>query len=280
MLNLKIPNAPSSIQKGVPLKLILDKEAITQLACNLKMVDSKFKKQPFIEESLLGIDSLSLTERSKKIASVMKKYLPANYSDAIRIILKTLTPPLIKTENNGLSVLFYFPHVHFISKYGLDKKYNNNIDPFDISMNAQYELTQRFSCEFSIRPFIINQPERTFSVLYKWMNDPNPHVRRLCTEGTRPRLPWAQSIPSLIKNPHPSIQILEKLKNDENHYVRKSVANHIGDIAKDNLDLALKICNDWLKNATKELNWVIRHALRFPAKKGNKSALKIRKIAK
>jgi 3-methyladenine DNA glycosylase AlkC len=277
---LKIPDAPSSIQKGVPLKLILDKDAIIQLGDNLEFVYKDFDKGNFIEDSLENIRSLSITERSKMIASMLKKYLPQNYSDAINIILKSLTPPLINTENNGLAPLFYMPHVSFIAENGLDKDYNNHLDPFEISMMAQYELTKRFTAEFSIRPFIIDQPIRTFDRLYEWMDDPNAHIRRLCSEGTRPRLPWSTKIPSLIQDPSPSIPILEKLKNDKSLYVRRSVANHIGDIAKDHLDIVFKICDNWLDDASKELKWVIRHALRHPAKKGNERALELRKMAK
>ena len=112
------------------------------------------------------------------------------------------------------------------------------------------------------------------------MNDPDPHVRRLCSEGTRPRLPWAQKINALVLDPSPSLPILEKLKDDDDLYVRRSVANHVGDIAKDNLELALKLCMNWLDESSKELKWVIRHALRHPAKKMNKEALAIRKMAK
>ena len=210
----------------------------------------------------------------------MRNYLPNNYAKAIEIILDSLTPPLKETSNLGLSGLFYLPHVSFVERFGLDKVFNNDEDPFDISMNAQFELTKRFSSEFSIRSFIIDQPERTFSILYNWTNDPDPHVRRLCSEGTRPRLPWAQKINILAEDPRPSFPILEKLKNDNDLYVRRSVANHVGDIAKDNLDLSLGLCESWLYNASKELKWLIRHALRHPAKKGNKAALKLREKAK
>ena len=280
MEGLKLPLLPHSIQKGVPLKNIMGLETIKYIGHNINYVFNSFNKDSFIDDSLSGIEPLTLIERGKKIATVLKKYLPNNYTDAINVIIKSLTPPLKSTEKNGLSVFFYLPHVCFIEEYGLDKNYNNNNDPFNVSMDAQYELTQRFSAEFSIRPFIKNQQDRTFVQLYKWMNDSNPHVRRLCSEGTRPRLPWAARIPGLIKDPAPSLPILEKLKNDENIYVRRSVANHLGDIAKDNLQLVLDICEDWLKNSKSELRWVIRHSLRHPAKKGNLKAISIREAAK
>ena len=143
----------------------------------------------------------------------------------------------------------------------------------------QYELTKRFSAEFSIRPFLIRWPERTLTHLQEWTSDCDPHVRRLCSEGTRPRLPWATRIPAFIKNPRPVLPILEALKDDADLYVRRSVANHLGDIAKDHPRLAFELCERWLEGATKERKWLLRHAVRHPAKKGVKAALRIRKLA-
>ncbi len=277
---LKIPDAPKSIQKGFPLKLVLDQKAVNQLAENIHHVYPTFDKKAFIQDAMNEIEELSLTQRSNHIAEALRKNLPSTYSEAIEILIQSLTPPLEQTEGNGLAVMFYMPHCSYIAKYGVDPTYNNGVDPFDTSMSAQYELTKRFTCEFSIRPFIIQDEERTMKVLYQWMKDPDPHVRRLCTEGTRPRLPWAMKIDAFVKDPSPCLAILEQLKNDPDLYVRRSVANHIGDIAKDNLELALDICNNWLDEASKELKWVIRHALRNPFKKGNETAIKLRKAAK
>ncbi len=276
----QLPPAPNTIKKGNPLKLLLDKEAISQLGENLKIVSNGFDEERFCKEALKNIEPLGIKERADHIASVMQNHLPKTYAEAVDILLQSLTPPLVETENNGLAPLFYMPHCAFIAKYGVSPTYNSGKDPFEISMNAQYELTQRFTCEFSIRSFIQNDEKRTLKVLYKWMKDSNPHVRRLCSEGTRPRLPWASKLHSFAKDPSPVLPILEELKNDSHLYVRRSVANHLGDIAKDNLDLALKICDNWLHNASKELKWVIRHALRNPVKKGNLDAIELRKLAK
>ena len=202
------------------------------------------------------------------------------YEEAVQVLLASLTPPLEQTYDNGLAPMFYMPHCSFVAKYGIDKALNGGKDPFDISMKANYELTQRFTAEFAIRPFLIHEEERTLKILYNWMQDVNPHVRRLCSEGTRPRLPWSSTIPSLVKDPSPALIILETLKNDEDLYVRRSVANHLGDIGKDHLDLLLDTCERWLEGASKELKWVIRHALRHPSKKGNERALAIRQAAK
>jgi 3-methyladenine DNA glycosylase AlkC len=255
MTALKIPDAPKSIQKGFPLKMILDKEAVNQLADNLHHVHASFDKETFISDAMNGIDALSITQRSAHIADAMNTHLSETYTEAIAIILQSLTPPLKETAGNGLAVLFYMPHCSFVAKYG--------IDSFDISMNAQYELTKRFTCEYSIRPFIVNEQHKTMQVLY-----------------TRPRLPWSTKIDSFVKDPSPTIAILEHLKNDTDLYVRRSVANHLGDIAKDHLDLVLEICEKWLDNASTELKWVIRHALRNPEKKGHEKAIQIRRKAK
>ncbi len=277
---LKIPKAPNSIQKGVPLKLILGKEAVSQLAKNLKLVYPAFEQIAFVKETMVEIEPLSITERGKHIALFMKKYLPPSYSKSVTIILKSLTPPLEKTEGNGLAVLFYMPHCSFIAQFGLDSKLNKGKVFFEVSMNAQMELTQRFSCEYSIRPFIIEHEKRTMDRLYQWMKHPDPHVRRLSSEGSRPRLPWSMKIDSFVKDPRPTLPILECLKNDPDLYVRRSVANHVGDIAKDHLDLALELCENWLKGASAELKWVIRHAVRNPVKKGNQRAIELRVAAK
>ena len=147
-------------------------------------------------------------------------------------------------------------------------------------MAAQHALTQRFSAEFSIRPFLIRDQDRTLARLLEWTRDPSPHVRRLCSEGTRPRLPWATRIPAFVKNPEPVFPILEILKNDPSLYVRRSVANHLGDVAKDHPEKAFALCERWLTGASSELKWLIRHALRHPAKKGDKNALRLRSAAK
>lgn len=276
----KLPEAPRSIQKGVPLKLVLDLPAINQLGLNITMFHAAFNAKAFEKDCMNGIADLTLKERGFHIAAMLKKYLPKTYSEAIEVLLTSLTPPQKETSDLGLAGMFYMPHISFIERYGLNQEYNDGVDPFDISMRAQYELTKRFTAEFSIRPFIADQPKRTFDQLYAWMKDPDPHVRRLCSEGTRPRLPWASKLVELAKDPSPSLPILELLKNDTDLYVRRSVANHVGDIAKDHMDLAFALCENWLKDASKELKWVIRHALRNPAKKKIEKALDIRLRAK
>lgn len=277
---LRLPAAPRAITKGSSLADLLADEAIACLAHNLKVVDPKFPATPFRQSARRGIDGLGILERGHHLAAALRQHLAGSYSDAIQVLMASLTPPLTATVDLGLSVFFYLPHVCFVANYGLDPEYNDGQDPFTVSMQAQYELTRRFSAEFSMRPFLIKWQERTLKQLVKWTEDSDPHVRRLCSEGTRPRLPWATRIPAFIKNPLPTIPILEALKDDPDLYVRRSVANHLGDIAKDHLDLVLDLGERWLRGASPERKWLLRHALRYPAKKGHQRACKLRLAAK
>lgn len=259
---------------------LLDQDAVECLADNIRLVHRNFDSKAFQHAALKGLKPLSILQRGHHLARALRDYLPERYKDAIHILIQSLTPPLTATEDLGLGVFFYLPHVGFVAAYELDPAHNDGRDPFEISMSAQCELTRRFSAELSIRPFLIRWPERTLAQLTEWTTDKDPHVRRLCSEGTRPRLPWAIRIPAFIKDPRPVLPILEALKDDPDLYVRRSVANHIDDIAKDHPRLVFELCTQWLEGATKERKWLLRHAVRHPAKKGVKAALQIRRLAK
>lgn len=275
-----LPSASKSIAKGVPLKDLLGDEALTCLAHNILLVYPAFDAQAFRQCAQEGLMPLGILERARHLARALRRFLPPRYSDAIEVLLASLTPPLTRTDELGLAVLFYLPHVFFVATYGLDPLGNGGEDPFALSMQAQYALTKRFSAEFSMRPFLLNRPTETLSQLLAWCADPDPHVRRLCSEGARPRLPWAAHIAAFIANPELTLPILEALKDDPDLYVRRSVANHLGDIAKDHPQLVFAICRRWLQEASGERKWLIRHALRHPAKMGDAMALQLRAAAK
>ncbi|MFD0914391.1 DNA alkylation repair protein [Methylophilus luteus] len=279
MTIFRLPTAPRSLQKDQPIKFILDSEAIDCLAHNIALVHPVFDVQAFRQLALTDIAALGFMDRSAHIAAALKATLPAKFADATEVLINTLTPPNAHTERLGLGVFFYLPHTRFVAEYGRDHKHNAGEDPFDAAMRAQYELTRRFTAEFSIRPFLMHDFERTLKQLMQWLDDPDPHVRRLCSEGTRSRLPWGARIPQLIKDPTPTLPILDALKSDPSLYVRRSVANHVGDIAKDHPELAFDLCDRWLSHADKELKWVIRHAVRHPARQGNATAIALRKAA-
>ena len=121
--------------------------------------------------------------------------------------------------------------------------------PVDLSMQAQHTLTQLFSAEFSIRPFIEKYEKESLEILRTWARDPSEHVRRLVSEGTRPRLPWGARLRSFQKNPAPVIALLELLKDDESLYVRRSVANNLNDIGKDHPEVLIRTARNWMKGA-------------------------------
>ena len=275
----RIPAAPRSIQKGSTLKDLLDAEAIECLIHNFRRVHPTFDGPGFARSAHAGLAPLGIIERGHHFARALREHLPARYAQAVRLIIHSLGPPLAQTGEFGLAPFFYLPHICFIANYGIDPQHNKGADPFEISMEAQHALTRRFTAEFSIRPFIQKWPERTLARLLAWTRDPDPHVRRLCSEGARPRLPWASRLPALIADPRPALPILEALKDDPELYVRRSVANHLGDIAKDHPELVFEICARWLKQASPARQWLIRHALRHPAKHGNATALKLRQQA-
>lgn len=213
------------------------------------------------------------------ISHAMAEQMPDSFDDVAPLLVKSFGPPLEQTDGNGLAPFFYFPHTHLIAAYGASS--------FESGMTANYEITKRFTAEFSIRPFLIQHRSKCLKVLKRWARDDNAHVRRLVSEGTRPRLPWAMRLPEFQADPNLSLPLLELLKDDAELYVRRSVANHQGDIAKDHLQAALDVCEAWLEEVRRSddeavadhRRWIVRHAIRHPAKKGNARAIQIRAMA-
>src|SRR5262249_34126743 len=144
---------------------------------------------------------------------------------------------------------------------------------FEPAMRAQYELTKRFSAESSIRAFLMQYPEATYARLLEWARDGSVHVRRLVSEGTRPRLPWAPRLRAFQDDPRPVIALLELLKDDPERYVQRSVANNLNDIGKDHPELAVEVCRRWSARTSPGRAWIVRHALRSLVKKGHRGAL-------
>jgi 3-methyladenine DNA glycosylase AlkC len=159
------------------------------------------------------------------------------------------------------------PHALFVAERGLDH--------FELSMRAQYEITKRFSAESSIRPYIAREPDRTFAVLRGWTHDENAHVRRLVSEGTRLRLPWASRVEWLDRNPERVLELLELLKNDPTTLVRRSVANNLNDLGKVHPKLLIETCGRWLEGAWPERRALVEHALRSAVKRGEVGALRL-----
>lgn len=277
----RIPAAPRAIQKGVPLKHLLGREAVDCLAENISIVWPEFQAESFRQSAVHGLEPLGLMQRGQHMAAALRRHLPGDYREAIGILLDSLTPAQTEADEFGLAGFFYLPHSAFIASYGTDRQHNGGIDPFETSMTALYALTTRFTSEFAVRAFLMQHQDRMLLQVMEWTGDANPHVRRLCSEGTRPRLPWGKRVPALMANPRLTLPILERLKNDPSLYVRRRVANHLGDIAKDHPDTAFEVCERWLQeDPSPELKWVIRHAVRYPARKRHAMALAIRAAAR
>lgn len=248
-----------------PLKNYFGEEIPRRIAGMIRAVHPDFPVKPFLRDALRGYDALELVQRGKRIAECLRQHLPVDYGRALNILLASIDAPVEKTDGTPMASFLYLPHVTFVARYGLDH--------FELSMQAQYELTQRFTAEFSIRPFIERYPERTLAMLRTWTSDPSPHVRRLVSEGTRPRLPWASRLREFQRDPTPVLELLELLKDDPELYVRRSVANNLNDIGKDHPALLFATAERWLQGANAERQWLVNHALRSAVKRGEQGAL-------
>jgi len=152
----------------------------------------------------------------------------------------------------------------YVEQYGLDN--------WDISLPAMAPFTKFSSSEFAIRPFLDMDPHKGMKYMMELAENEDYRIRRFSSEGCRSRLPWAMALPKFKKDPSLIIPVLEKLKNDDSEFVRRSVANNLNDISKDNPDMALDICKKW-QGKSKETDWIIKHACRGMLKAGNKRAL-------
>lgn len=257
-----------------PLKNLYGPDIAHRIADMISAVYPPFAHKKFLDFVLPGYEALELMPRGWHMADGLKHALPDDYEKAVNILLTSLPaarPHIAESsatadrEGNTLAPFLFMPHTFFVARYGLNH--------FDASMRAQYELTQRFTAEFSIRPFLLQHTQATLNTLESWLNDPSEHVRRLISEGTRPRLPWASRLPAFQKDPAPVIKLLDALKDDPSLYVRRSVANNLNDIGKDNSEVMLSTAERWMHNASAERAWIVKHALRVAVKNAEPRAL-------
>lgn len=271
----------ASIRTGVPLKFLIGPDSVLLLSESIAAVDRRFDIKRFVTRALDGLDDLEFKQRGEHVGRALWEQLGPDFESAAEILVAAFGPELSRTEKNGLAPFFYYPHACLIERFG--------VAHFDAGMRINYELTKRFTAEFSIRPFLVAHQVRALKLLSPWTADPNPHVRRLVCEGTRPRLPWASRLTAFQQDPSRTLSLLEKLKDDPERYVQRSVANHLGDILKDHPEAAYETCERWLEETRSDAltaeqiaarHWLLRHAVRLPAKKGDRRALAIRKSAK
>jgi 3-methyladenine DNA glycosylase AlkC len=204
-------------------------------------------------------------ERNNLIRDLLQEYLPKDFPQAVQILISSLGSEILHCELTGFDAFVVMSQCDFVAKYGLDH--------FELSMQALYEMTKRFTAEGAIRAFIQKYPDQTLKRLAEWAEDENCHVRRLVSEGMRPRLPLAPRLPQFIKDPRPVLHLLDKLKADPELMVRRSVANNLNDIVKDNPELVMKTLKEWQKMKNKGTQWIIGHASRTLVKQGYEDAL-------
>jgi 3-methyladenine DNA glycosylase AlkC len=254
--------SPNSIVAGVnmaePLKNYIDKKFISTLASFVAQNDPTFSQKQFTA-LVLNKDwsKKELKARVRHLSLSLGETLTGNYKQQVAT-LKKVVP-----HTSGLGRMV-FPD--FVEVFGQED--------FKTSLSALQFFTPYFSSEFAIRPFIKKQPQLLMKLLATWSTNSNEHIRRLASEGCRPRLPWSFKLQEFIDDPQPVLKILENLKNDPSLYVRKSVANNLNDISKDHPELVLKLAKQWI-GKSEHTDWILKHALRTLLKKGNQKALKL-----
>lgn len=255
------------MEQNFQVRDVFNEKVVNQLAENLAGVWREFDKRGFSYAVNSRLEPLSFSERAALIRDNLWEFLPKGFPRALEIILKALPPQLPNCEVTGYEGFIIMPQNDFVGKYGLDH--------YDRSIKALYQMTKRFTAEGAIRPFILKYPKQTLSILADWAEDENCHVRRLVSEGTRPRLPWTMQLKPFVENPRPVLRLLEKLKSDPELMVRRSVANNLNDIAKDHPDMVVKTLGRWRKITNEGTQWIIRHAARTLVKQGNREVLAV-----
>lgn len=252
-----------SMENANAFKHFINQAVIQKIGSGIRRVYPDFPVKKFSKVSE-ELEPLELKQRVLLVTKNLREFLPDPYPEALKILMTAM-------EKEDLKGFELWPFSEYISQFGLDH--------YDESMKAMYKLTQRFTSEFAVRPFLLKNHVRVLKYFRKWASDKNVHVRRWVSEGSRPLLPWGQKLPLFIMDPTHGILLLEKLKFDEELYVRKSVANHLNDISKNHPQVVINVLKLWEDDAPEEhkekLNWIKRHALRTLIKKGHPGALKL-----
>jgi 3-methyladenine DNA glycosylase AlkC len=254
-----------------PFKNLLNASLVRSAAGDLQRAWPGFDRERFERLAIDGLDALELKARAMHVADALEATLPPRFADAAAVIEASLGAPLPAEgettagsdvgSGGGITGWFCWPLGEFVARRGLG-------DPAR-ALDLLHALTQRWSAEWAIRPFIVHHPASTFATLQRWTRDPSAHVRRLVSEGSRPRLPWGTQLKALIADPAPTLPLLESLQDDPSPYVRRSVANHLNDIAKDHPALVEGWLETHLPGAPPERVALLRHASRTLVKHGH-----------
>ncbi|WP_428264985.1 DNA alkylation repair protein [Haliangium sp.] len=244
----------------------LDRGAVKRLAKYVHEAQPGFDQAGFVRRASRGLADLEMKARVRHIASVLRAHLPEAYLDALAVLVRAGAAWRSKIDDDPAGFAAW-PLIEFVGWYGLDHASE--------SLEALRGLTGLFSAEFAIRPFIEQDQAGVLARLATWTADADHYVRRLVSEGTRPRLPWAGRLRALQEEPRPALALLERLRDDESAYVRRSVANHLNDVAKDHAELVVALCERWSRGADGNRQALIRHALRTLIKAGHPGAMAV-----
>ena len=248
---------------------LFNQEKVSYLAGLIKAVHPQFQDQAFQNEVLSKFPELELKQRISWMRECLEKFLPKDYKKAVTILLNALPKPCDPNKSdNDFGEFILVPFSDFVAMNGCQK------EQLKFSLNALKEITKRFSAEDAIRFFLNAFPKETLEEIQNWTKDPHYHVRRLTSEGTRPRLPWSQKLN--LDNTEVIAKILSELYFDPTRFVVRSVANHLNDISKEDPNLVIKTLKKWEESSkakSKEMEYLKSHALRTLIKAGNQNAL-------
>jgi 3-methyladenine DNA glycosylase AlkC len=251
----------SSSDSAPLMKDGLNSNAIQRIGKSLEKVVPGFNAKRFHKNTLQGIDELELKQRVHHIIHHLHQEFSHPYKKLSRYLQDLPQVWDAGNPDDNKAMFAAWPVIDYVAAHGL-------AHPTE-SLKTLEKLTSLFSAEFSIRPFIQHHYQQTYNQLLVWCDDDSEHVRRLASEGSRPRLPWGMRLPQFIQDPTPLRAILQKLNQDESLYVRRSVANNINDISKDNPDWAIGLCEEFLSNQNDKTEWIVKHALRSLIKSGD-----------
>lgn len=246
-----------------------DRHSARALAAQVGPTAPGFDQARFLRRATKDLASLEMKGRVHQFAAALRLELPGPIDEALGCLATSLPAPMKDTTSTGDGWL-QWPLGEFVALYGPGEDPAASFDP---AMAFMAELTRRFTSEFAVRPFVRDVPELVFPKMLELTGHHCPHVRRWCSEGVRPRLPWGERLVALCADPAPILPILDALKDDPDDYVRRSVANCLGDIAKDNAELAIETAESWLLDRETDRTRLVRHALRAPIKAGHAGAL-------
>jgi len=239
----------------------LDVAAIRRIEKAFVAIYPEFRGMAFTKAAVAGIQGLKRKQRVNFIIELLAEYLPENYEEACHLFEQIPAHWDAGIGDDPLRGFAAWPIIDYTGRYGV----NNPSKALDILKR----LTPLFSAEFAIRPFLERHTDLTLTTLTKWCNDSDDQVRRLVSEGTRPRLPWGQQLKRFIDDPQPVLSLLEQLKDDPSEYVRRSVANNLNDIAKDHPQHVVDLCARWMQDANAKRKWIVKHATRTLVKQGH-----------